>query len=102
MLADLLVGERDHQRADDDGEEHGQEARQGVAGGDLAQHATASGWALGWLRSASVRGGAAGARLGGLVGAAHATTSFGRSPVIISPRVSRGVSPGTMPTTCPR
>ena len=38
------------------------------------------------------------------VGVVHAATSFGsgRSPAIMSPSTSRGVSPGTMPTILPR
>ena len=102
--ADLLVGERDHQRADEHGEEHGEDAGQGVAGGDLAQHRRAERLGPSGARCLLVLRGPVSASGAGLRGRRCRSRdhSFGRSPVIIRPSISRGVSPGTMPTTCPR
>ena len=87
-LAHVLVGQRDQQRAEQDGEHQGEHGGQDVAGGDLPRSHPPSRVLLG------------GTCFGRCLG--HATTPSGRSPVIIRPSTSRGVSPGTMPTMRPR
>ena len=103
--ADLLVGRQDQHRADQDGQEDRQHADGGVAGGDRAQHVVPG--AVGAVvlvgtvrrlldlrrrRALGLR------RVLRVVGVAHETAPAGRSPVIIRPRTSRGVSAGTIPT----
>src|SRR5690606_26849441 len=119
----LLVGEGDHDRPGDDREQHGarrhgpraahrllqglgQPARRvdGVVPDGRAGHAGPL------LLQLLGRAGVELRLLGGVapltrLGRAHATSPFascGEIPAIMRPSTSRGVSPGTMPTTLPR
>ena len=104
-LPDPFVGEHDEQRPDQHRQQHREERHGGVAPHDAAQRLVPAVV----LRRFRLRGrflhGGAGRVAGGLrvLGrVAHATAPSGRSPVIIKPSTSRGVSGGTIPMIRPR
>src|SRR5690606_1299188 len=93
---DVLIGRGDHDRPDDGGGDDGEQRDRRVAGDHAVDRIAPSGGR--W----HVRAELGRLRLGG----GHACTpSIGWSaltPAIMSPSFSRGVSPGTIPTTRPR